>query len=106
MDEKNENRAYTYRYAEFTDHTTGASLSYKKDGDLMFIGEPDEEIIRDFHLEKDKYDFYITTLARIGESDWRLKFVTPCSYGSGRGGAAIENSYIFEKKVEYVELDW
>jgi hypothetical protein len=98
--------AYTYRYAEFVDHTSKAGLSVRKNGKLMLVGEPDEEMICDFGLEKDDQGSYRTSFSRIGETDWRLKFVTPCGYGAGsRGGGAIENAYVFEKAVEYVDVD-
>ena len=108
MDEKKSAiSTYGYIYAEFVDHVSKAGLSVRKNGSLMFVGEPDEELIRDFNLKKDENGHYLTSFRDIGESDWRLKFVTPCGYGaSSRGGGAIENSYIFEKAVEYVDFDW
>ncbi len=97
---------FEYRYVEFIDHVSRNSLLSRKDGELAFVGEPDEDLIREFQLEKDNYGYYCTTFSRIGETAWRLKFVTPCGYGSSpRGGGAIENAYVFEKAVEYVDLD-
>ncbi len=98
---------FRYNYVEFIDHVSRAGMAARKDGNIAFVGEPDEELIREFGLKKDGSGYYFTTFSRIGETDWRLKFVTPCGYGAGaRGGGAIENAYVFEKAVEYVELDW
>ena len=97
---------YRYMYAEFVDHVSRGSMLDRKNGSLMLVGEPDEDLIRDFHLKKDDYGRYRTSFLDIDETEWRLKFVTPCGYGAGtRGGGAIENAYVFEKAVEYVDLD-
>lgn len=97
---------FRYNYVEFIDHISRASLLSRKDGELAFVGEPDENLIREFHLQKDNYGYYHTTFSKIGDTGWRLKFVTPCGYGAGsRGGGAIENAYVFEKAVEYVDFD-
>lgn len=97
---------FRYSYVEFIDHISRNSMLSRKDGELAFVGEPDEDLIREFHLEKDNYGYYRTSFSRIGETGWRLKFVTPCGHGAGsRGGGAIENAYVFEKAVEYVDLD-
>ena len=108
MDEKERAMTpYGYMYAEFVDHVSKAGLAARKDGSFMLVGEPDDELIRDFDLKKDENGRYLTSFSAIGETSWRLKFVTPCGYGAGsRGGGAIENSYIFEKAVEYVDFDW
>ena len=97
---------FKYNYVEFIDHVSRASLHARKDGVLELVGEPDEDLIRDFGLEKDEQGRYTTTFSRIGETDWRLKFVTPCGYGASGHGGAIENAYVFEKAVEYVDFDW
>ena len=97
----------TYMYAEFVDHVARGSMLDRKNGKLMLIGEPDEDLIRDFHLKKDDHGRYLTSFRDIAETGWRLKFVTPCGYGAGnRPGGAIENAYVFEKVNEYVELEW
>jgi|GEM_PF-1766724 hypothetical protein len=108
MDEKKSAiSTYGYIYAEFVDHVSKAGLSARKDGSLMLVGEADEELIRDFNLKKGENGHYLTSFSDIGETSWRLKFVTPCGYGAGgHGGGAMENSYIFEKAVEYVDFDW
>lgn len=96
----------TYMYAEFVDHVSRGSMLDRKNGSLMLVGEPDDTLIRDFHLKKDDHGRYRTSFLDIDETEWRLKFVTPCGYGTGsRGGGAIENAYVFEKAVEYVDLD-
>ena len=97
--------SYAYMYAEFVDHTSKAGLSARKSGTLMLVCNPDEELIRDFSLKKDEQGRYLTSFSEIGETGWRLKFVTPCGYGAAGHGGGIENSYIFEKAVEYVDFD-
>ncbi len=96
-----------YNYVEFTDYVARGTMQARKDGFLTFVGEPDEDLIKEFDLEKDSSGDYRTTFSKIGETEWRLKFVTPCGYGCGpRGGGAIENAYVFEKAVEYADFYW
>ena len=95
-----------YKYVEFVDHVSKAGLATRKDGKLALVGEADNSLIEEFGLEKDDSGRYCTTFSKIGETDWQLKFVTPCGYGAGnRGGGAIENAFVFERVDEYADFD-
>ena len=90
-----------YRYIEFTDRYRRSF----KNGKIVFVGKPSEELIEELGLEFDagnvSYDtrLYLTTIGDLGDKGWELQFVTPC--GLAKTGE-IENSYIFRKECQSV----
>ena len=54
---------FRYNYVEFVDHISRNSMLSRKDGELAFVGEPDEDLIREFQLEKDSNGYYRTSFS-------------------------------------------
>ncbi len=94
-----------YRYLEFTDGAAKTSFGCK-DGEIDLVGKASDELIKELNLEKQVLYggriYYSTTLTKMGELGWSLKFVTPCGVnvknGSSSTAGPIENAYVFEKE--------
>ena len=95
-----------YRYAEFIDNGRGKA---PKNGEIYYVGTPTEELIEELGLEVRAryYDgsghLYVTTIQRMGELGWELKFVNPCGIFLEKGrdmGGPVKLNYIFCKVEE------